>query len=159
MIGDKDITGNVLRLGGKKVSVWEHPEGAFILRFDGRKEVFVAQTEKDALDWYNKIEDKNFFKLPNLPPPRLDSQKEEEPLLLPDGAKLLGKFESQSTPGLFHCVVLHKDSAIRCTCWPFTLNKTCNHYQFVKSALDQILVEKLIEKPITVRYNRETLDG
>lgn len=155
MIGDKDVLGNVLRLGGKNVAVWELPDQTFLLRFQERKETYVAKTEKEALDWYNKIEDKNFFKLPDLPPPRLDSQKEEEPLLLPDGAQLLGKFESQSTPGLFHYVIQYKDPAIRCTCWPFTLNHTCNHYQFVKSALLQIPVQRLIEKPIVVRYNRE----
>ena len=154
MIGDKDITGNVLRLGGSRVAVWERPDSTFLLRFTDHKDTYIAKTAKEAIEWYNKIEDSNHSKFPDLPPPRLDSRKEEEPLILPDGARLLGKFESQSTPGFFHYVIQYKDSIIRCTCWPFTLNKTCNHHQFIKSALEQLPVERLVEKPITVRYNR-----
>lgn len=160
MIGEKDSKGNTLRLGGRNVSVWERPEGVFILKFPSRKEAFVAKAEKDAVDWYNKVEGKELFKLPDLPE-RLDSKKEDEgeSLVLPDEAKLLGKFESQSTPGMFHYVIRYKDSTTRCTCWPFTLNRKCNHYNFVKSALETVSVYKLIEKPIIVRYNREEVNN
>jgi len=157
-IGEKDIQGNTLRLGGKNVRIWELSNGQFLFRFTDRKEVFVAKTEEDALKWYNQIEDSNHFAFPKLPLPRIDSRVEKEGdelPVLPEGAHFLGKFESQSTPGMFHYVVQYKDNTIRCSCWPFVLNKTCNHYRFTKNVLETVSVAALTENPIIVRYEKD----
>jgi hypothetical protein len=161
MIGDRDSLGNTLRLGGKNVSIWERPDSSFLLSFTDKKETFYVKSEKEAIEWYNKVEGSNHFALPVLPPLRTISQKkkkkdeEEEPLILPEGAHLLGKFESLSRPGKFYTVVRYSKGETRCTCWPFIRNSDCNHYQLIKSVLLKLPVEKLIEKPITVRYNRK----
>ncbi|MBU2249681.1 MAG: hypothetical protein KKD77_23235 [Gammaproteobacteria bacterium] len=157
MIGDKDKKGNVFRLGGSHVSVWQRPDTGFELRFTEEKDFYVAKAEAEAIAIYNKVEPSNHFKLPDLPLSReVEEDKEtdsDKPLMIPDGCKLLGKFESKSSPGKFYYVIQHEDMLFNCTCWPFILHKTCNHCNMVQAVLDE-LGTKTLDKPIEVRYER-----
>ncbi len=164
MIGEKDKNGNILRLGGKEVYVWELPQGTFLLQLLNRKDVLLASTEQEAVEWYNCIEDKNFFKLPELPAlpnstisghassgHSIQEIKRDAGILVPEGAKLLGKIESQSSPGKFYYVIQYKDGSIRCTCWPFIRTQTCNHYRLIRDILDE---GATIDGPIIITQDK-----
>lgn len=149
MIGQKDKHGNVFRLGGKRAEVWETPEHAFFVRHAG--DFTYLDTEAEAVVLYNELEPSNHFKLPRLPdapppPPRKDGEP-----VLPTGSKLLCRYESLSRPGYFYYVIRYKDDTMRCTCFPFMHNKTCNHLDFVYSILDQGVD---IKEPIVIKYRR-----
>ena len=155
MIGEKDKNGSVFRLGGGRVSVWQRPDNSFELRFVEEKDFYVAKAETEAITIYNQVESSNHFKLPSLPPPReVEEDKEtdsDKPLMIPDGCKLLGKFESKSSPGKFYYVIQHEDFLLDCTCWPFILHGVCNHCNIVQAVLTELNVVTL-DKPIEVRY-------
>ncbi len=153
MIGDKDKNGSVFRLGGKRVSVWQRPNETFELRFVEEKDVYVAKTVEEAVAIYNQVEPSNHFALPVLPPPKVVEEvvKAEVLFKIPDGCKLLGKFESQSKPGTFYHVIQHEDFLLDCTCWPFRLRQECKHCQTVEAVLDELKV-KTFDKLIEVRY-------
>jgi len=95
MIGDKDARGNTLRLGGRKVNIWQRPDDFFELRFVEHKGFFAVETEKEAIQYYNKIEPSNHIKLPMLPP--LRDVEDGEPIYpsIPDGCTLrcLGRLQ------------------------------------------------------------------
>lgn len=156
MIGDRDRRGNIFRLGGKRVSVWQRPDATFELRFVEEKDFYVVKTETEALAIYNKVEPSNHFKLPDLPPLKEHEEpvKNDEVLFtIPDGCKLLGKFESKSSPGKLYYVIQHEDLLLDCTCWPYILRQECSHCKMVQAALTELNV-KTFDKPIEVRYTR-----
>lgn len=149
MIGERDKQGNISRLYGKQVQVWQTPDG-FEIRLKTDPKVFTAvSTESEAVTLYNEIEGAKAFALPALP--THVNPIPGEPDAAPIGGRILGKFESKSTPGEFHYVTEYGDGAIRCDCWPFIRKRTCQHYEFVQAALDQ---GANLETPIVLTYNR-----
>ena len=69
---------------------------------------------------------------------------------LPKGSKVLGKFESNSSPGDFHYIIQSETGYLYCTCTGFGVRKTCWHYELIKE-----LGPEKFTIPITIKGGKK----
>ena len=150
-IGDKDMNGNLLRLGGWKANVWQTPYNRFRVAIKNELDKFTAcETEKEAIKLYNDLNNTKLKELPKLPSQLLPGKPPSE-VPLPIGAHILGKFESKSRLGMgvFNYTIQYPSGEITCTCAGFGYRHYCWHTDMIKDILNQGIA---IDKPIVIKY-------
>jgi len=87
--------------------------------------------------------------------PLSDPIPTEITLIPPMGkGRLLGIFESESSPGTKHYVILSPDGTIYCTCYGFRAPNKCWHYRGMMDVLKDIPIGQITE-PIRVGFTRK----
>jgi len=101
------------------------------------------------------------FKSKPLPNP-IPFEKPDTPIPIPfipkGGGRILGIFDSESSPGDKHYVILSPSGTIYCTCPGYRSPNKCWHYRGMMKILEDIPVGKILE-PFKVGFTRKEVNG
>lgn len=131
-IGNKDKQGNILRIGGWIADLWQTPRGTFFMSLDNDK--LEANTEEEAVDLYNEVNNTELGKLMSIPQPKAPR------LVFPIRSSvimsnLVKRVPSSTQPGVFYDVRKLPSGTLTCTCTGYGFRHTCSHCKLVESEL------------------------
>ena len=140
IIGDKDKEGNTLILGGWKSNLFLTTENTYMI------EKSVLSTEEEALELYNSLNNTKLLKLPPLPKTNTKTPGLEGLQLPHTQVRILGAFESESNPGVYHYVIESLKSNITCTCFGFRAPNHCWHHRSIMEIGPDNIKEPIVVK-------------
>ena len=139
-VGDLDTEGNMLFLGGWNANILLTPEDKYVVistRVEGIKPFYTDSDEKalEAWNWMNGMDSKPGELRKIIESIRRHKEKDQstkEIVFSNPSYRVMGRFSSESKPGIVYEVRENKSGSLYCTCPGYSYRRTCRHVDLVK---------------------------